>query len=356
VSPATVVPGVTTPSGPHAPASSDMLPVPSTIAATLPTPAAAFSSVGHTVVSAGVAAAAVLLITFPANLFNRTLEENYEDIVAFWRRRMPWLARVRARLIADRSRRRNLLAVALVLLVGALLGGFLDPNFGFNRSSAATFVAVIVSALWGILVGTLAVFAYRKARHRDTHWGLRPLPAGLGIAAACVVISRLSDFQPGYLYGVVCVGVFTGALARSEHGRALLISTLVTVILAVAAWFAWAPVNAAAVQPGASWPMVELDDVLGAIFIGGLIAATIGMIPLRFLPGGAIAAWHRGVWAAVSVIVTFAFVEIMLNPGTGGHPGHASPVTAIVLFVVFGAGSVLFALYFARRRRARAVA
>jgi hypothetical protein len=127
-------------------------------------------------------------------------------------------------------------------------------------------------------------------------WGLHALPAGLFIAAGCVIISRLSDFQPGHLYGVVCVAVFTGALAKHEQGHAVAISTLITVIVAVAAWFAWVPVNAAAVQSGASWPLIVLDDVLGAVFTGGLIGSTMGMIPLRFLPGGALAAWHRGVW------------------------------------------------------------
>jgi N-acetylneuraminic acid mutarotase len=346
------LPGGSSPSGGHR--SGATAAVPSTITSALPKPAEAFSSVQRTVASAAIAAVAILLITFPAQLFNRTFEENYDEIVGFWERRVPWLKRARDSLAGTRDRKGNLVVVGAVLLIGALLGGFLDPHFGFNASAATTYLSVVLAALWGIAVSTSVVFAYRKLRHRDTNWRLRALPAGLLIAAGCVAISRVSDFQPGYLYGIICVAAFAAVLAKHEQGHAVALATVVTVILAFVAWFAWVPVNAAAARPGASWPLIELDDVLGAVFTGGLIGATIGMIPLRFLPGGALAAWHRGVWAAVSGVVTFAFVAIMLNPGRGGSPGRASLVTAIVLFVVFGGGSVLFALYFARRKHTRA--
>jgi len=242
-------------------------------------------------------------------------------------------------------------AAALVILVGALFGGLLDPSFGLNGSSATTYLSTILSTVWGIAVGTGVVYGYRRLRHRETEWQLRAIPAGLVVAAICVLVSRLSDFQPGYLYGVVCGAAFAASLAKAEQGHAVALSTVVTVILAFVAWFAWVPVNSAAAQPDTSWPVVELDDFLGAVFTGGLIGATIGMVPLQFLPGGTLAAWHRGVWAVVSGLVTFAFVDIMLNPGRGGHPGHASLATILALFVFFGGGSVLFAVYFDRRRR-----
>jgi hypothetical protein len=169
------------------------------------------------------------------------------------------------------------------------------------------------------------------------------------IAAGCVLVSRLTDFEPGYLYGVVCGAVFTGTLAQREQGHAVALATLLTVVIAFVAWFAWEPVNTAAATSGAAVPLIVLDDFLGAVFTGGLIGATIGMVPLRFLPGGTLAAWHRGAWAAVTFVVTFAFVEILLNPARGGHPAHAGLGTVIVLFVLFGGGSVLFAYHYRKR-------
>jgi VHL beta domain len=326
------------------------VPARSTITSALPTPAQAFSDWRTTALSAAIAVLAILLITFPAQLFNRTFNDHYDEIVAFWERRLPFIRRARAGLLAEHERARSRGVVALVVVIGALLGGLLDPNFGFNGASLTTYASVVLSTLWGIGVSTLALIAYRRLRHRDAHWSLRALPAGLFIAAGCVLVSRITDFEPGYLYGVVCGAVFTGTLAKHEQGHAVAVSTLVTVMLAFIAWFAWVPVNAAAGGAGAAGPLVVLDDFLGAVFTGGLIGATIGMIPLRFLPGGTLAAWHRGVWAAVTLVVTFAFIEIMLNPARGGHPGTAALGTVIVLFVIFGGGSVAFAAYFARKK------
>ena len=63
----------------------------------LPTPAEAFSSPGRIVASAAISIAALLFITFPANLFNKTFEENYDVIVAWWE---PRLRRFRRKLKA----------------------------------------------------------------------------------------------------------------------------------------------------------------------------------------------------------------------------------------------------------------
>ncbi|MBV8085062.1 MAG: DUF642 domain-containing protein [Chloroflexi bacterium] len=324
---------------------------PSTIATSLPTPSDAFSSLPRVLLSAVIAVAAILLITFPAHLFNNTFSENYEDIVAFWDRHVPLLKRLRSQARAHAGTHEHLWVAGAVILVGALLGGLLDPTFGFNASSFATYLAVMLATLWGIALTTAALLIYRRSRGRDLAWSLRALPAGLAIAAGCVVVSRLAGFQPGYLYGIVCGAAFVTVLARTEQGHAAAITTLVTVIFALLAWLLWTAVNGAAVAPGAAWPLVVLDDFLGAVFVGGLIGSTIGMVPLRFLPGGMVAGWHRGVWTAVAALVTFAFVAILLLPGRGGHPGHAAIATVIALFLVFGAGSVVFALYFARKKR-----
>ena len=348
--PTAVPSGGAVPPPSHSGGSAPTVPPRSTITSALPTPAEAFSSWSTTLLSAAIAVLAILLITFPAQLFNRTFNDHYNEIVAFWERRLPFLTRIRAGLLAEHDRARGRSVVLLVVIIGALLGGLLDPNFGFNGPSLTTYVSVVLSTLWGIAISTGALIAYRRLRHRDAHWSLRALPAGLFIAAGCVLVSRLTDFEPGYLYGVVCGAVFTGALAKHEQGHAVAVSTLVTVLFAFAAWFAWVPVNQAAGGAGAAGPLVVLDDFLGAVFTGGLIGATIGMIPLRFLPGGTLAAWHRGVWAAVTLVVTFAFVEIMLNPARGGHPGKAALGTVIALFVIFGGGSVAFAAYFARKK------
>jgi hypothetical protein len=250
------------------------------------------------------------------------------------------------------SPRRRLVQATLVVLIGALFGSLLDPAFSLNQRSAVSYLAIIGSTVLAIVVPAVVVRTYRRRVKEPADAKLQALPAGLFIALGCVLVSRVADFQPGYLYGVVCAVSFSHALGQRRQGHTVALATMVTLGVAILAWIGFASINQSAARPGASWPLVFLDDLLAAIFTGGIVGATIGSFPLRFLPGGALAAWHRGAWAVTFAVVAFAFVEVMLDPGRGGHPGHGALVTIIVLFVAFGGGSVWFYEHFRRKTSA----
>jgi len=147
---------------------------------------------------------------------------------------------------------------------------------------------------------------------------------------------------------------FGGTLARDEAGHNVAFGTLVSLIVAVVAWFAWVPVHGAAAQPGAGFLSVVGADLLASLFIGGLVGSVIGLLPLSFLPGGTLLAWSRAAWAGIFGLAVFGLLEVELRPqSTAAHPGKAPIVTAIVLFVLFGGASVGLRVYFnARKRRA----
>jgi hypothetical protein len=169
--------------------------------------------------------------------------------------------------------------------------------------------------------------------------------------AACVLVSRLAGFQPGYLYGVVAGVAFTRVLEKRQKGHVIALSTLTTLTVAIIAWFAWVPVDRIAQKPGAFAGLVIADDFLGSLFVGGLVGTVIGLLPLRFLPGWSLKEWHRGVWAALFALATFGVVDILLIRHHGRGGGSGSIVLTVTLFVVFAAGSIAFREYFARRRR-----
>src|SRR6185437_3921599 len=78
----------------------------------------------------------------------------------------------------------------------------------------------------------------------------------------------------------------------------------------------------------------------------------LNMLPLDFLPGSALLKWHKGVWAFISALSLFLLVQVMLLPAaSGARHGESPVVTTLVLFLVFGIGSVAFDRYFSRRRR-----
>jgi len=332
----------------------------SSIARALASPADAFSSISSDVVNATIAVGAVLFITFPANLFNQTFEENYGDIRAWWRRRFGRLlpkkdaaAKDEPESAADAEQVRPA-AFASVIVGGALLGGLLDPEFGFNLRSVLTVVALALAICIGIAVPFLVTQAYYRARHTSARLQIRALPAGLAIAAACVLVSRISGFQPGYLYGIVAGVVLGRTLARREQAHLIVMTTLGVIGVSVLAWIAWAGLNGSAEEAGANDLVVLLDDALAAVFVAGLVGSVIGMLPLRFLPGHVLKSWSTKLWAAVFGVSLFGLVQVMLRPNaTEEGPSHTPLVTTLLLFVLFAAGTVAFRWHFiAKQRRA----
>ena len=197
----------------------------STIASSLTPPSKAFSSPGLIAANAGITVGAILFVTFPSQIFNRTFEEVYDDLPRLVRAQGPRLRRFRTKLESNPSARRDELVFVATMLAGSLLGALLDQGFGFNVRALAGFAAMVL-ALRGRCGDTRRGRdgVQAAARHKEAVFRLHTSPAGIAVAAVCVLVSRLCDFRPGYLYGIVC-GVVFGRGAREaarSHCCALL--------------------------------------------------------------------------------------------------------------------------------------
>lgn len=327
----------------------------STIAAALTPFDKAFPLTWPTLWNAAITIGVMLLITFPAQLFNKTLDENYDEIRSILRRRLPRVVAVRRRFMVNRSRFGGLPSFVAVMIVGSILGGLNDPTFGFNAKSVETLVAVILAFAAALLVSGGVEVGYRRLGRLPADWKLHALPLGLVVAVACVVVSRLTNFEPGYLYGVVAGVAFGQSVDRRQSGHSVALASLATLVVAVAAWAAWTPLQSSASHPHAGAVVLIGDSLLAALFVSGIVGTVINLMPLEFMPGSALARWHRGAWAAVVAVATFLLVQVMLHPAARSYRIPDAPiVTTLVLFGVFACASVAFNRYFAVWRRGSA--
>jgi cell division septation protein DedD len=288
----------------------------------------------------------LLIIGFAGELFNNTVENNY-SIIAGWLKKGPlgWLRNVGGSFLGEAR-----IGLVAFLLLTALISSFVDPHFGFDLRSLGEFL--------GFLVGLVIVLASFKlppmlAHRRQTGdlGRLRPLPWALVIAGVFVLISRIGNLQPGYLYGIVLGAIFVKEVSPREEGRETFFGSLWTLGAAVAGWL------------GLTWfhglglnsqdPVVTLvATACAAVAVSGLEATAFGLMPMRFMPGYAVYRWNRVAWAVLWGISLFGFLHILIAP-TSGYVSQLSPAAfaaALGVFAAFGAVSILTWGYFRLRR------
>ncbi len=323
----------------------------STIASSLVPAGRAFPANGTLLLDAILALLAMLFITFPAQIFNRTLDENYAEIKQIVDRRMPHVGRL------VRSTRRYVRvspvrSFLLVYVAGSLIGCFNDPTFGFNATSARTLLSVLLAFAIGIAVSAGVGWAYRRARGFETRAAPHALPVGLAVGIGCVLVSRLTHFEPGYLYGIVVGVAFTTVMGTREKGHEAGLVSLATLAVSVGAWLLWSAFHSTLAAPGQSFPVLIADTLLASLFVAGIVNTLVGLIPVESMVGHTVFRWHKGAWAALFSVATFVFFDVMLNPAARAGKASTTPlVVTLSLFAFFGIVSVAFNRYFAYRHR-----
>ena len=286
--------------------------------------------------SAAGALAMLLAVAFPSQLFNSTLDENYDEVRGWFGFHRPH---------DDEAVRHQVVEFVGFVLLGGLLYGLLSPGLGFDRSSAALVVGLSLSLVVVSLGFRLPHLLY--VHHRDGEWGrLRVLPGTAAVAVGCVALSRLVHFQPGYLYGLIAGLALRRQLETDTNGALTAASAVSIFAVGILAWIARVPVAHAAAGPHPSLWAVGLEACLAAITILGIETVVICLIPLRFVEGSKLEAWSRTAWALVFGLAAFGYVHVLLRPDSGYVAATSSRTTVVVLFLVFGLLSVAFWAYF----------
>lgn len=290
-----------------------------------------------------------LVILAPGTLFESTLEANLLEVKGWfgWTRTPTGGAKGILRRLS-----RSRLGLALIATLTALLYGFLSSDFGADEASIALVLGIFGAILLITLVKETTIGYYVR---RDTlkKAYLRVFPGALLVGIACVAISRLAGFEPGYLWALVAVVAFRGTLGNVQ-GKALAIASGALLVLSVGTWVALTPIRDALSDPNPSFGLLVLEALLVATFVAALEGLFFGLMPLRFLDGQKIIDWNRWVWFGLFALTLFAFLHLLLNPASGyfGWSSETPAMLVIGLFAGFSLFSVAFWAYFRFRRSA----
>jgi hypothetical protein len=305
-------------------------------AASVPTASEVSTDPSVLLQSALLAALLVFFMPFPGQLFNSTLEA-HEDEVRRWLR-LDRLAGAAGR-IGDIWT--SWPGVAGFTLVATLLYGFLDPGFGLDVGSVATFLGMLLGIT--LVTAAFSVPAWLAHRRHGDRPSVKVVPMSLLVGVACVLVSRLTSFQPGYLYGLLIGLAFARELSAAEEGRATAIGAGLMLVTAIGCWLVLG-----ALPSGESFGLVVVRTALAALMVAGLEGVVFGLLPMRFLPGESLYAWNRLAWGGLLGVGAFAFFHVLINP-TSGYLADSSRtplLTVIALLIGFSAVSILFWAWF----------
>lgn len=305
----------------------------------------------------GLALFCVLFFGLTSNIFNSILKDYREELLRLLAgpigHRLGRALRrggTILRGVAAKGWGRLVLMWLVVLLVTSLIESFLDPESGiFSLERLALVVTLFVSAtvVSGLELGSDLFARRRWSPTVDARGKVQWL--GIGVAVGCVIVSRVLDFRPGYLYGIVgAIYLMPRFMGIAASGKRAVLVVLTILAGGLILWLATAFLPAA---------LTDLEPLFLTVFLISLQGAFFELFPLAVTDGGDIWNWKRGIWFLLFLAVFFAFYHFVLNP-------NASDVQALqqngvrmllLLIVVFGLATLtLWLLFPFRLRRKRA--
>ena len=292
-----------------------------TIAEAAPTPA-------QVAVAGGSAVMLMLIVGWPGNLLGSVVKARYDTVVA-------WLAERRK---ATRKEKKSLPPWVIWpgFVLAAIIGGFVDPEYGFNPMSARSLVSGLLSfvifnfAAWSLTRLIITRVQPDAQPYIKFRWG------SLLILLGAVVIARLLQFDPGVIFGLVSGLAFGLVLAKSRDAMVALLGAGFGLAASLIAWVGFsllAPVAAA--NPG-QLALVFVSEFLAGVTVQGISSLPIALLPFAVLNGGKVFRWRRWAWAVAYAVGLLAFMLVLLTvPKSWGEIG-GDFTRWIVLFVAFG--------------------
>jgi hypothetical protein len=163
------------------------------------------------------------------------------------------------------------------------------------------------------------------------------------LAVGCVLVTRVTGVQPGYVYGIIGGFTFKAALTKDDNGRMAWRGMSILLGAGFAAWILRIPF-----QPGTGFIGGEFGSIanqlLAGIFVGSVESAAIGLIPMRFLSGQTLFVWSRRRWALLWGLGLVLFAHVILYPVSSlePHPGSTGLWTVLASVAIYGGGALGF--------------
>ena len=264
--------------------------------------------------AAAAAVILVLLIAVPTQLFNSASEKAGERIGS-WRRRRRERMRPRPK---EEQAPATVTPVAwsgwplaaLGVLGASVISAFVDPDLSFDAAGLRTILSILVSFVLDVVIGWFVLLLIVRRTHPGAIASFEFKPLTLVVVAAAVLLTRITGFQPGIVFGLVAGVAFAGVIGTAKT-RVALVGLGYAFAIGVLAWIGYSIMAATAGEhPGAV--LVFVQETLSSAAIAGIAALPIALLPVGALVGREVWRWNRGIWAAAYAVGLVGFFLVLM--------------------------------------------
>lgn len=294
----------------------------------------------------------VLILT--AAIFNQTLEDNERRIhYLVGRVSRPFAAILSAGStvatpgIGPWRFIRAIVPPALVLALAAFIYGLEEPGAGFNNRTLVLFITY------------LGVFAAVTYAYDGTQWLMsrryhvpavvRIFPIGVVVAIFAVILTRITGFQPGLMYGFVAAHalVAPAQLTEEQEGKEAFFPSLALLAASIIAYLLVGPLRDVAEDSHHWWAAIP-EGIAAGLFVAGLESLFFQLIPIQFMDGAKLLRWNKLAWLSLALVSGFLFWEVLLNDDKQSLNAveHTRTVVALIVIVSCLVATVLLWAFF----------
>jgi hypothetical protein len=303
-----------------------------TITAAVPTP-------GQTAVIAGGAVVLMLVVGWPSALLNSVVGSRYDGLVRWlqkrFRRRKSPQRKAKSKPVDGAAAAEAAVGSTASaggapapgippsrlpgwlmwpgFAIAALLGAFVDPEFGVNPMSGRVVLTLFLSfvlfnlATWAIVRRVARRIQPDATPYLRFRWG------SLLLVGLAVLIARLLQLEPGIIFGLVAGVAYATALRASKSAVITLVGSGFGLVLSLVAWVGYSLLAPVALGVPDNLPLVFAVEFLAGVTVKGISSLPLALLPLGSLDGAKLIKWRRLVWGIAYAIGLAAFMLVLLT-------------------------------------------
>jgi hypothetical protein len=192
--------------------------------------------------------------------------------------------------------------------LAAILGAFVDPDFGINPMSLRLVITLFLSFLlfnftaWTIVRRVAVRLQPESDPYLRFRWG------SLLLVILAVLVARLLGLEPGVIFGLVAGIAYATTLQAAKSAIVTIVGSAFGLALALVAWVGYSLLAPAQID---NFAYVFLVEFLAGVTVKGVSTLPLSLLPLGNLEGSKLFGWKKAVWGASYVVGLAAFMLVL---------------------------------------------